>query len=148
MATATSITQANASKAARAMYNGNSYVVSDLPNSYMWDTAIVFIQKCSSKTNYSNQTRPSSSKYNTGASSDVVCNIYDMSGNVAEWGTEHSDEEFYNEDTGEYESRPCVRRGGYYRFDDGWTTASRLGDYAGGYGSSSFVGFRVGLYVL
>jgi len=50
------ITQPNASKAARAMYNGNSYVVSDLVNSYMWDTAIVYIQKCSSKTNYSNQT--------------------------------------------------------------------------------------------
>jgi len=108
VAPTTNITQPNASKAARAMYNGNSYVVSDLVNSYMWDTAIVFIQKCSSSTNYANKIDESGSYYNTGASSDVVCNIYDMSGNVSEWGTENSSED----------GCPCVLRGGPYSTDD------------------------------
>ena len=72
------------------MYNGNSYVVSDLVNSYAWDTAIVFIQECSTKTKYAIQTRTSTSLYKTGTSSDVVCNIYDMNGNLMEYTTERS----------------------------------------------------------
>ena len=138
------ITQHNASVAARKMYNGNSYVVSDLSNSYMWDTAIVFIQKCSSKTNYSNKKDGSGTEYNTGASSDVVCNIYDMSGNVWEYTTEYCTSYYDGED--DWEVFPCVLRGGFAgsnNYDDTAFTAGRSCCEAWNH-----YGFRVGLYVL
>ena len=88
-------------------YNGKSYVESDLVNSYAWDTAIMFIQKCSDKTTYWDDT--DNGLYNTGEDEgktiDNPCNIYDMKGNLAEWTTEYS---YYS---GGYYS--CVFRGNY-----------------------------------
>ena len=92
------IRQGDASKACRNMYEGNEYngkdyVDCDLVNSYAWDTAIVFIEKCSDNSNYANANRGSNTElYNTGTdtgkTTDMVCNIYDMAGNLEEWTTE------------------------------------------------------------
>jgi len=82
-----SITQPDAATKAREMYN-NSYVESDLINSYSWDTAIVFIQKYSRNSSYSNEIAINSTLENSGKSGDKVCNIYDMSSNLMEWTTE------------------------------------------------------------
>ena len=68
-------------------YNGQSYVESDLVNSYAWDTAIIFIQLCSEKTDYAIK-RNTSVVGNTGTGVDIACNIYDMAGNLGEWTTE------------------------------------------------------------
>jgi len=133
------ITQLNASKAARAMYNGNSYVVSDLVNSYMWDTAIVFIQKCSTKTNYSNQYDGGKTIYKTGESSDVECNIYDLCGNLREFDTEYD----YNTSGTSYATE---RGGSWYLKGSGRFTAARDACRTDSGGDES--GFRVGLYVL
>ena len=88
------VSQPTASVAARAMYSGNKYVISDLVNSYAWDTALVFINKCSNVSDYA-------IKYvwedmvtgNTGTLGDIVCNISDMAGNYVEWSTEHMNKE-------------------------------------------------------
>ena len=47
------ITQNKAADIARNMYSAN--VTSDLVNSYAWDTAIVYIEKCGTNANYANQ---------------------------------------------------------------------------------------------
>lgn len=46
------ITQGNAAKVCRNMYDGDTYVTSDLVNSYAWDTAIMYIQSCSENPSY------------------------------------------------------------------------------------------------
>ena len=67
-------------------------MISDLINSYAWDTAIVFIEKCGNNSNYSNYKRPYSGLTTAGYSgtsgNDKQCNIFDMGGNVFEWSTE------------------------------------------------------------
>jgi len=131
------IEQYEASARARAKYSGNSYVVSDLVNSYMWDTAIVFIQKCSTATNFSNFRDHYKSKYKCGSSGSVYCNIYDMVGNMMEWTTETT------LDT----SNPFSNRGSFWRSD----TVIRYTKYRGKSLSSNkydIWGYRVGLYVL
>jgi len=82
--------------------------------------------------------------YNTGASSDFVCNIYDMAGNVSEWTTEHSTKSDWEEGSGTY-YLAATWRGGTYS-----TTrpAKKRGSLQGGNNLNSHVGFRVGLYVL
>ena len=105
------VTQNKASELARNMYTGKKYE-SDLINSYAWDTAIVFIQKCGTKANcvtYSRQSELQSSLAKTGEATDGTnkdeqCNIYDMAGNDSEWTTE----------TYSYSSLPCVPRGSSY----------------------------------
>ena len=47
------VTQNKASKLSRNMYGSEAKVTSDLINSYAWDTAIVFIQKCGTESNSS-----------------------------------------------------------------------------------------------
>ena len=93
-------------------YNGKSYVESDLVNSYAWDTAIMFIQKCSDKTTYGDDSYGNGTLYNTGEdtgkTTDNPCNIYDMKGNLYEWTTEYSS---YSYSENYYAS--CVVRGGY-----------------------------------
>lgn len=79
------ITKGDALTTSRQMYYNNSYVESDLVNSYMWDTAIVYIQAMG-HSNYANQTSLNSSLSSTGTG-DVMCNIYDMASNVREWTT-------------------------------------------------------------
>ncbi len=79
-----SMSQNEASSECQDLY---AEIKSDLMNSYAWDTAIVFIQnKDSENTNYSNKTTGNEE------TEDVVCNIYDMSGNMLEWTTETSSE--------------------------------------------------------
>ena len=106
------ITQEDASKASQNMYSGEdreaNYVVSDLVNSYAWDTAIVYIQEMNEDNkNYANQNIGSGySLRNTGDTGDEKCHIFDMGGNMAEWTTEYST---YNSGSS---YGPCVCRGG------------------------------------
>ena len=113
------VTQNKASELSRDMYKSEAKVTSDLINSYAWDTAIVFIQKCGTESNSSTysytvgQSSTSTSAPQTTGTNilnatskvDKQCNIFDMAGNCYEWTTE-TESEFYN---------PCVVRGGVYR---------------------------------
>ena len=114
------ITQPNAAKLAREMYgeakeNNKLVYASDLVNSYAWDTAIVFIQTYSVKTDYASHNESNTTKAftATGKNNDKYCNIFDMSGNASEWTTEYS--------TVSYISNfpPCVFRGGFYNSANG-----------------------------
>ena len=110
------VTQNKASELARNMYTGKKYE-SDLINSYAWDTAILFIQKCGTKTNHATYSREiglstdtskpaltGTGKLSSTNAVDEQCNIYDMAGNEWEWTTETYSDSRY----------PCVFRGGYY----------------------------------
>ena len=122
------VTQNKASELSRDMYKSEAKVTSDLINSYAWDTAIVFIQKCGTESNSSTysktdgeSSRSESAPQTTGTNIlkvtskvDKQCNIFDMAGNCWEWTTEtHSDS-----------SCPCVSRGGRY-YDSYVYTSSR-----------------------
>ena len=116
----TNITQPNAAKAAREMYgeikeNNKLVYASDLVNSYAWDTAIIFIQTYSGKTDYAshNESKTTKAFTATGKNNDKYCNIWDMSGNAYEWTTEYSTYAITSD------FRPCVYRGGYYNADLG-----------------------------
>ena len=143
------ITQPNAAKLAREMYeevkeNNELVYASDLVNSYAWDTAIVFIQTYSGKTDYASHNESITTKAftATGKNNDKYCNIFDMSGNASEWTTEYStnsDGSIFN---------PCVLRGGYYDTDGGRAhdcTSDRGSDYT--IISYSNLGLRPLLYV-
>ena len=143
------ITQPNAAKLAREMYeevkeNNELVYASDLVNSYAWDTAIVFIQTYSVKTDYASHNESNTTKAftATGKNNDKYCNIFDMSGNAYEWTTEYStnsDGSIFN---------PCVLRGGYYDTDGGRAhdcTSDRGSDYT--IISYSNLGLRPLLYV-
>ncbi len=93
------VTQNEASDACQELY---TEIKSDLINSYAWDTAITFIQKNSSdNNNYSNKVDAGNRLSNAGKNGDVVCNIYGMGSNCAEWTTETSSDP----------EKPCVFRG-------------------------------------
>ena len=83
------IKQPEAATVARNSFN-SSYTESDLINSYSWDTAIVFIQKCLGDDKYAIKMGTSFNNHlsNTGTIGDKKCNIFDMAANVAEWTTE------------------------------------------------------------
>ena len=120
------ITQPKASEVSRNMYESESKVTSDLINSYAWDTAIVFIQKCGTESNsltYSQTAGLSSTStsepqttgtniLNATKKVDKQCNIFDMAGNCWEWTTE----------TSSSSGGPCVNRGGYYSYGNGYTS--------------------------
>ena len=143
------ITQPNAAKVAREMYgevkeNNELVYASDLVNSYAWDTAIVFIQTYSGKTDYASHNESITTKAftATGKNNDKYCNIWDMSGNAYEWTTEYS---AYSRDSYFY---PCVSRGGYYNTGDGKAynyTSNR--NYNDTTSSSSINSLRSLLYV-
>ena len=120
------VTQNKASELSRDMYGSEAKVTSDLINSYAWDTAIVFIQKCGTESNsstYSKTDGQSSTStrepQTTGTNIlkatskvDKQCNIFDMAGNCFEWTTEtHSDS-----------YAPCVSRGGNYSYSNYYTS--------------------------
>ena len=77
------------------MYGSEAKVTSDLINSYAWDTAIVFVQKCGTESNSSTysytvgeSSRSTSAPQTTGTNIlkatnkvDKQCNIFDMAGN-------------------------------------------------------------------
>ncbi len=143
------ITQPNAAKAAREMYgeikeNNKLVYASDLVNSYAWDTAIVFIQTYSVKTDYASHNESNTTKAftATGKNNDKYCNIWDMSGNAYECTTEYST---YSDPR---RFCPCVIRGGYYNTNYGEArTYSSYRDYAGMTNSDSHGGLRPLLYV-
>lgn len=120
----TNISQPDTATNYQNMYSENSYIESDLVNSYSWDTAIVFIQKYSGNSNYAGQKSKSTVKANTGLNNDEVCNIHDMASGNYEYNTEHS-EQLSN---GSYGTQcPCVLRGGcaYGVFSTSLVTAWR-----------------------
>ena len=77
------------------MYGSEAKVTSDLINSYAWDTAIVFVQKCGTESNSSTYSYTggrssisTSMQQTTGTTIlkatnkvDKQCNIFDMAGN-------------------------------------------------------------------
>ena len=145
----TNIKQSNAAKLAREMYgevkeNNKLVYASDLVNSYAWDTAIVFIQTYSGKTDYAshNESKTTKAFTATGKNNDKYCNIWDMSGNAYEWTTEYST---YSFNSNVY---PCVSRGGYYVTDGGG--ARNYTSYRGDDGTTlsiSYYSLRSLLYV-
>ena len=102
--------QLSVAKVAREMYGDSVDYASDLVNSYAWDTAIIFIQTYSTKTDASSYASknngPTDKLENAGLSNDKYCNIWDMSGNASELTTEYST--YFLSDVFE----PCVVRGG------------------------------------
>ena len=142
------ITQPNAAKLAREMYeevkeNNELVYASDLVNSYAWDTAIVFIQTYSVKTDYASHNESNTTKAftATGKNNDKYCNIFDMSGNASEWTTEYSTNSYI------INFPPCVIRGGCYNpaNGSGHYTSSRSGSNPTS--SYSNTGLRPLLYV-
>ena len=142
------VTQNKASEVSRNMYGSEAKVTSDLINSYAWDTAIVFVQKCGTESNsstYSKTDGLSSTGTNgpqtTGTNIlkatskvDKQCNIFDMAGNCREWTTETYSDYSY----------PCVYRGGSYNDSYSYTS------YRNNYNTSnalSYVSFRPLLYL-
>lgn len=109
------ITQSESAKAAKAMYT-NSNFETDLQNSYAWDTAISYIQKCSGDIDYSRQASLNTGIYNTGLIGDERCKIQDMASNMVEWTTECSTIENIEK------TYPCVRRGGNCYRDNNYTS--------------------------
>ena len=89
------VTQIQAADLSRNMYS-NSNFESDLMNSYAWDTAIDFLQKCDNRTDKTNPYSRQSSINTTLAiqgtnnleTEDKICNIYDMASNCRESTTE------------------------------------------------------------
>ena len=134
-----SVTQIDAAKISRNMYNNDSSVgvESDLVNSYAWDTAIVFIQEMGNK-NYANKASVNSSRKNTGTTGDEVCNIHDMASNCNEWSTE------YSTTTSSSNPYPCVYRGGNYSGSSYYTASRYNGGATDEYSDFSF---RLTLYV-
>ena len=116
---------------------GYTTVTTDLLSSYMWDTALKYIDyytnsNFSTTPGLGNAGGKSSSAVESGSySDDIKCNIADMSGNVLEWTTE-----YYSS------SYPCVTRSG--RYSDSYAACRRGYDPTSG--SYSTVGFRCALY--
>ena len=112
-------------------------VTTDLLNSYMWDTALKYIDyytnsSFSTTTGLGNAGGKNSSAVASGSySDDIKCNIADISGNVCEWTTE-----YYSS------SSPCVYRGG--NCYGSYAACRRC--YYGTSGSGSGIGFRCALY--
>jgi len=133
------VTQKQAAEQAQGIYTSNNFT-SDLMNSYAWDTAITFIQKCTDKTNYANQTSLNKSLSQTGTTNDNPCNIFDMASNVWEWTTETSS----RISSATLSEAPCAYRGGLYgnsRYYTSYRGDTGLSD------SSNIIGFRPLLYL-
>ena len=136
------VTQPQAASLSQGMYAENSNFTSDLMNSYAWDTAIDFLQKCDNRTDkttpYSRQNSLNTSLATQGTNNletkDQICNIFDMASNCYELTTETYSRANY----------PCVSRGGFY-FDSSFYTALRIGGSASG--SNDVVAFRPLLYL-
>ena len=114
------VTQSQAASLSQGMYSDSNFT-SDLINSYAWDTAIDFLQKCDDREGKNNKPYSQQNSLNTESLAekgtnnldvqDVVCNIYDMASNCFEWTTEtYSDDE-----------HPCVIRGGFYNNNSFYT---------------------------
>ena len=127
------VTQSQAAEQARGMYNESTFT-SDLMNSYAWDTALVFIQKCGENTAYSRQNSLNTKLAEKGTENDKQCNIYDLASNIWEWTTETSNNS----------SIPCVGRGGICYNSDYISSGRNRGDTTN---SRDLIGFRAILYL-
>ena len=117
------------------MYSDGNFT-SDLVNSYAWDTALSFIQKCSNVDNYSQQISSNMGTFaEKGTNSDSICNIYDMASNCQEWSTETCLNDAY----------PAIIRGGAYLDNEQYFASTR---YTNSYSfSEEFYSFRPILYL-
>ena len=134
------ITQPKASEVSRNMYGSEAKVTSDLINSYAWDTAIVFIQKCGTESNSSTYSytvgQSSTSTLQTTGTNilkatskvDKQCNIFDMAGNCWEWTTE----------TSSVSQDPCVYQGGCFAGISSYTSYRYVNDTSDAYIYGSF----------
>ena len=133
------VTQIQAAQQCQDMYTSTKFT-SDLMNSYAWDTATLFLQKCgNSTTPYSRQgTLNTGSLATTGTNNqttkDVQCNVYDMASNIYEWTTE----------TSSLSGGRCTVRGGNYGYAYNYTSGRLNGKTSP---SDNNVGFRPLLYV-
>ena len=134
------ITQPQASIVSQNMYKNDSYVESDLVNSYAWDTAIVYIQAMGN-TNYANQIDKNGTLKNTGSTGNEKCKIFDIAGNTTEWTTEYSNRTAVIQNLNL--ASPCCGRGSNLLY--AYTTVLRAFDLT----TSSYywVSFRPILYV-
>lgn len=139
------IKQPDAAKVCKNMYANDTYIESDLTNSYAWDTAIVYIQNCSNNSNYSNANRETvgnTNLLNTGETRDKVCNIYDMASNLLEWTTEYT--KYTADDNVVY---PWNSRGGAYNLNSNNNCVkSRHSHYPSTSGGGVSVSFRPIIY--
>ena len=134
------IKQGQAALVSQNMYKNDSYVGSDLINSYAWDTAIVYIQAMGNE-NYANANRDTNGNTtlkNTGSTGDEKCKIFDMAGNAREWTTE------YSAYTNSSYAHPCALRGGNFS-SSGHCTSYRISSTATS--SNDNISFRPLLYV-
>ena len=131
------ITQSEAAQASRNMYT-NSNFETDLINSFAWDTAISYIQKCSGDTNYAKQISLNNILANTGKNGDERCQINDLASNVMEWTTE------YSTSINNLIASSCVFRGGGYFFPN-YNVQLRSSTTA--INKVPFISFRVVLYM-
>ena len=136
------VTQLDAAKISRNMYNNDSSVgvESDLVNSYAYDTAIVFIQEMGNA-NYANKRSVNiDSVANTGTIKDEVCNIHDMASNCWEWSTEYST--YSNSSVAAH----CVFRGGACFFNyNAYYSAART--YGRSTTKDNNTSFRILIYI-
>ena len=137
------IEQTDAITASKNIYQE---INSNLINSYAWDTAILYIQKCSGITNYSRKTTQNTVLSNTGSNKDEACKINDLASNLREWTTESA----YWKIAGGGYSLGVVIRGASYEHIDYYT--SFRGENNNNYTilpteAAEDVGFRVILYL-
>lgn len=132
------VTRDTARGYAQKMKNDYGYgVTTDLLNSYMWDTALKYIDyytqsSFSTTIGLGNAGSKNNEAVASGSySNDIKCNIADMSGNVREWTTE-----YYSS------SNPFVTRGGVY--SGNYSVCRRA--YNDTSNSQSNLGFRCALY--
>ena len=128
------VTQSQATQLSQNMYTSDKFT-SDLINSYAWDTAIVFIQNCGTNNKYSMQSSLNVNSFSqTGTTTDVQCNIFDMASNVLEWTTETSNSS----------NSPCTYRGGFYNRNDFYAS---IRDNFFASRSNNIVSFRPLIYI-
>ena len=132
------IRQGDASLACQNLYADTNTIDCDLVNSYAWDTALVFIQKCGGAPEYDVSLPETNEVTNTGTTNDVYCNIYDMGGNLWEWTTETSS---YYDSKSAHPYEPCTTRGGY---DASGTIANYLTNAARWTATATFTGGQTG----
>ena len=134
------VTQPQAASLSQEMYNDDNFE-SDLMNSYAWDTAVYFLQKCDDRKDksipYSKQTGviPTFAPQGTNNlnTKDIICNIYDMASNCIEFTTETADNE-----------NGIVMRGGGFNSKSNQITAARIGTP---HGDDIVISFRPVLYL-
>ncbi len=137
------VTQPQAAILSQNMYNDSNFE-SDLMNSYAWNTAIDFLQKCDdregednkpySRQNSLNAEIVAEQGTNNQIAEDVICNVYDMASNCAEWTTE----------TFSGSSGPTVIEGGTYNYSTYYTSLRNVSSTTG---SWEFIAFRPIIYL-